>query len=94
MSQQPIVVSFRLDAATREDALAAIDAIREAGIAIVPHHTHRPKRRDEGVFWDGHIVVGASATSVQAAATRLSPDPQRSTSVEALGRRRLPRGRQ
>jgi hypothetical protein len=53
----PTTVSFRLDAATPEDAKKVIDAIRDAGIAITPHHSHRPKRGDEGVYWDGQIEI-------------------------------------
>lgn len=67
----PIVVEFRFDAASPEDAQAVIAAIAAAGIAIVPKHTHRPKKRGEaGVFWHGSIVVGGD-TTVHAEAERL-----------------------
>lgn len=69
--QAPIVVEFRFDAASVEDAQAAIAAIAAAGIAIVPKHAHRPKKRGEaGVFWHGSIVVGGTDT-VHAEAERL-----------------------
>jgi hypothetical protein len=54
---EPITVGFRFDAATPEQAKAVIDAIRAAGLTITANHTHRPKRRDAGVFWDGHISI-------------------------------------
>lgn len=68
----PIVVEFRFDAASPQDAQAAIAAIAAAGIAIVPKHTHRAKKRGEaGVFWHGSIIVGATPENVNAEATRL-----------------------
>lgn len=51
-------MSFRLDAATSEDALAVMAAMRSAGLTVTSNHTYRRKKRgDPGIFWDGQVVV-------------------------------------
>lgn len=58
-------VAFRLDAATPEDALAVMAAMRSAGLTVTSNHTYRRKKRgDPGVFWDGQVVVPEASDQV------------------------------